>query len=159
MTAKLRLSALPFAAACVALALGGCGGNSGAAGAAPMTKAEFVRRANAGCRKARVGLEQRVKGFERLKADEEPEPYADAVHFVLLPTIEAELRAIRKVPPPAGEKRRIHVIVYLEQRVIDELAVSPHVSSVPLARQHFIKSTGVFHAYGLDDCVNGPKGS
>src|SRR5258705_13981428 len=122
----------------VSLAIVGCGG--GDSSDSSLSRAEFVKRTNAACRKEGADLQERVADFEHLKAGKEPEPYADTVHFVMLPTIERQLFAVGKLPPPVGEFKRVSDLIDVERREIDDIAVHPRVRSMTRARRHFTKS-------------------
>lgn len=142
-------------AASAALVVAGCGGGDEASSASTLSKAEFVKRANAVCRKERAGLAGRIAEFEQRRGGKKPRPYADAVHFVVLPTIESEIWKIESIGTPVGEKERIRVLLAAERSALDSVAVKPRVPSIEAARQPFDRSGRMFRAYGLSSCANG----
>jgi hypothetical protein len=159
---RLLVTALSIAGVVAA----GCGGGGDAAtGTAASTatsnpttvktptKAEFLAQANAACRKVRTGLAQRVARFERGGEGGKTEPLADAVHFVFLPTIEAQVFEIEKLGAPAGQAEQINHLLDAERDAIDRVAVKPRVASVAIAEKQFGEPNRLFKAYGLSACA------
>lgn len=147
-------------AATVALAIAGCGGGEEddapqSTGPPSLSKAEFIKRANAACSKERAGLAERMATFKGRLNGRRPEPYADAVHFVFLPTVESEIRAVETVGVPAGEKERLRVLLAADRTAVDAVAVTPKVPSVAAAEEHFKRADRMFRAYGLSACAHG----
>jgi hypothetical protein len=144
----------------IAVALLGCGGSDGSGdndGGESLTKAEFVKRANAICRQVGAGLAQRTAKFKRLRAGMKPEPYVDDIHYVLLPVREEELWKIEGIGTPAGEKERLRVLFAAERTAIDAVAVIPNVASTAVVEQHFVRPGKMFRAYGLSSCAHGDR--
>lgn len=145
----------------------GCGGDSSSAaktGASStastpsLDKAEFLKLANAACRKARAGLDQRVASYEQITAKEKPGSYVDVAHFVFLPTIEEEIAGVGAIGWPTGEKERIRVLLAAERTAVDAVAVMEKVPSIAVAERHFVKPGRMLRAYGLSACANGNRG-
>jgi hypothetical protein len=160
MTARSAL--LP--AALLAVVLIGCGGGDGDDGASgatakgsPLTRAEFVRQANAACAKERAGLRQRVAQFERRRAGRPPTPGADMVHFIFLPTIERQIFRMEELDLPPSEVPRVDALLDAQRFGVDAVAVIPRVPSIAAAAKHFHKADRLLHAYGLDSCVIGGR--
>jgi hypothetical protein len=145
------LLAIAISIAIVAL---GCGGGSDQASTtSPPSKAEFVKQANAACERARAGLGKRVSDFERQRAGRKPEPGADMVHFIYLPTMEAQIFMIEELGVPRGEEKWIDALLDAERFGVDAVAVKPRVPSMAAAEREFAKADNLFLAYGLDSCV------
>jgi hypothetical protein len=140
--------------AVVAAGCGGGGGGDDGSTAPSLSKAEFVKRANAVCKKQRADLIEEASSFERLRSGRKPRPYADMVHFVLLPTIEEELNRLEELGVPAGEEKYVGYILFTEQSALDSVATMPRVGSIEAAERHFIKSGKLFRAYGLSACAH-----
>jgi hypothetical protein len=146
----------PFAVAtAVAVLAAGCGGGSDASGASSLSKAEFIKQANAGCKKERAGLMERIADFERRRAGKKPREYADAVHFVFLPTIEAEVWEIGKLDAPPSEEKPVYELLSDDRTAIDAVAVIPRVPSIKAAERHFTAVGKMFRASGLPACAHG----
>lgn len=156
----MKLSVLIFAVLAVGItvALAGCGGGEGGDASlsteSPPTRAEFVKKANAACGRARAGLEEREREFEQRSAGRALAPGVDMVHFVFLPTIEAQVKLLQGLKVPQGDEERVDAILDAERFTIDALAVMPKVPSVAWAERHFAKADRLLRAYGLDACTN-----
>jgi hypothetical protein len=165
-----RLTTISAAALAIAAVMAGCGSDSDEGSTsqtradgtsvtqsedvpAPLGKAEFVARVNAACREEQAGLTKRVAEFERRQSGP-PEPGADAVHFVFLPTMEAQVWRIEELGVPRGETGRIDAMLDAERFAVDAVAVTPRVPSVAAAARHFANADRLFRAYGLSSCVS-----
>jgi glutaminyl-peptide cyclotransferase len=151
---------LALAIAVGAIAVGCAGESEKTSSAAPPSKAEFIERANAACARERAGVGERVSAYLRqLRSEGKPSEvrYADLAHFVLLPTIEAEIVRINELKVPHGDEKRVEEMVYAERVAIDEVATTTKVASIEVVENHFIKSGKLFRAYGLSSCANGPQ--
>lgn len=134
--------------------VGGCGGGGeDDAGPTKPTKAEFIKQANAACEEERAGLMKRVADFERNRSGGRPEPGADMVHFVYLPTMEAQVFRIEELGVPRGESIRIDMMLDASRFAIDAVAVKPRVPSMEAAERHFAEADKLFLEYGLDSCA------
>jgi hypothetical protein len=152
----IRPGFLLAVAMAIAMVAVGCGGDSDdAADNAPPSKAEFVKQANAVCERERAGLMERVAEFERRRAGRRPEPGADVVHFVYLPTIEAQIFRIEELDVPRGEQTRIDTLLDAERFALDAVAVMPRVPSIAVAERNFAEADKQLRAYGLSSCANG----
>jgi len=151
---SLRLAALIAMAGLAA----GCGGSEGNEGNAPLSKAEFIERANAACERERRGLEKRVAEFLARQEGSKPpkELYTDLAHFVLLPTIESEMEAIRMLPVAPREAGAVNRLLYTEQLALDTLANTSEIESREAVERSFAESARELRAYGLAACTNGP---
>lgn len=143
------------------MALVGCGGDSDTATSKapvaetppPPSKAEFIRQANVACEQARAGLAARVASFERRRAGRKPEPLADMVHFIFLPTVEAQVYGIEQVGVPSGQAKQVSDMLDAERDAIDRVAVVPRVASIATAEKQFGEPNRLFKAYDLNSCV------
>jgi hypothetical protein len=130
----------------------GCG-EGGEASSSRLGKGEFLRRANAICKEARAGLLRKVSDFE---ARAKQGPYVDAVHWVLLPTIEEEIRQVQELDILRKEAGRVDALLDAQQATLDSLAVKPAVPRLEIAARRFAKPGRQLRAYGLAACAFGP---
>lgn len=138
----------------------GCGGGGSEKSAStPLTKAEFIARANAICAKEKAGLATKVALFLKKQTHAKPREVlnAEVAHYVLLPAIENETWKIEELGVPAGDKERLSVMLNTEWYAIDHTAVKKLVASIPSVYQPFAASAKLFRSYGLPTCANGPK--
>jgi hypothetical protein len=155
---------LIVAIAIAALAVG-CGDDGETEGADPagLGKAEFIERANSVCDKARVGLQGRVSTFLGAQDPAKPRQVlnADLAHFVLLPTIEAQIweieNLIERSGTPRGDAGRIDEMLDDERTAIDAAAIATKMPSIEAMYRRFTRSGKLFRAYGLSACSNGPQ--
>lgn len=138
----------------------GCGnGTAETLSSSSLGRADFLKRANAACAQEKAEGRERAATILKLRRhnDETGEVvYADLVHFVFLPTIEAELVRIAELRPPLRDAQRIEEIMAAEKAAIDEVAVMKRIASIEAAKRHFIAAGKLFRDYGLSSCANGP---
>lgn len=160
MAARLNALGIAFLVAiCAAALASGCGGGDGDdATATAATKAEYLKQANAACRRERAGLKQRIAEFRRLREGDEPREVfnGELARNVLLPTIENEMEAIRALRAPPGEDGRIDHLLSLEELALTNVVYMERVSSIAAVKREFADSARRLSAYGLPDCANGP---
>lgn len=154
---------LGFAIA-IAAPVVGCGGGSDDAGDASAadpslpTKEEFVKQASAACKKERVGEGERISTYlAQHRSESRAERYEGLAHFVLLPTIEAQLFRLEELSPPAGEAERIDAMLDAEVFATDRVATAKRIVSKAAVYREFAEVSKQFQAYGLPACANAPK--
>jgi hypothetical protein len=154
----VRSSALLAALAIAAAPAVGCGGNEdSASGSESLTRAMFVRQANALCRKERVGLgREAAKVFRRELSRGFPHDVAlhEVAHYVLLPAIEEEISKIRRLRIPPVDRPGVEAALSAERVALDSLASASRLSSMKDFHQAFAESGLEFRVNGLDDCAN-----
>jgi hypothetical protein len=153
------------------LATAGCGssdpgapqataGSSAATAPADATKAQYLQQANGLCRRERRGIRGRIAAFlHRHHGDGRPaaEQYDELLDFVLLPTVEAETKALYYLPLPAFKgSERFEEVVFAEKSVVDELALMSRIPSIEFAERRFASSARGLKEFGLPACTNGP---
>jgi hypothetical protein len=99
-----------------ALAVGGCGtsdsggGSTGSRLPLSLTKAQFLKKANAICSRGNEEMARLdVAAWERYNPDGRPitDAVSDKVALALLPAREKELRRIRALGPPQGDEQYV----------------------------------------------------
>lgn len=163
-----RRSVLPVIAISIAMLAAGCGGDSsgsdggdatgqGQPRGVSLSRSEFIEEASKGCREMRSSLKEEVSRFLANRRGEKPRPvlYADLAHFVLLPTIEAEMESIRYLGVPPSEERPIEKILDDSEYTINEIVFQQRIPSIDAVYRQFAKVIKGFRAYGLPACANG----
>ncbi|HET8861826.1 MAG TPA: hypothetical protein VFM94_01075 [Solirubrobacterales bacterium] len=139
----------------------GCGSEDGDGDASvtEVTKAGYLKQANAACRRARAGIWGRVSEFLDERRGDKPHEalYAELTHLVLLPTVESEMEGVRALRPPPGEDERIDELLFIEESALTELVFMQRIPSIQFAKRRFIESGKQLRAYGLPACANGPE--
>lgn len=164
MNARWTMGLMAIAAAAAIIGCGGGGGtrvssSTGTSASSVLSRAEFVKLANAACAKERKGVGQRVRrflGWRRGDGTPKEVLYADVAHFVVLTTIEAEMVRISELQPPPKDEERIAHMLYTEEREIDEVALKKRLPSIKATERYFVEAGPLFRAYGLTGCANGP---
>jgi hypothetical protein len=148
-------------------AAGGCGDEGGGEAAAekvPLSKAAYLRKANAECRKKRANLEGEVRDFlaDQPSGKSRRAVYADLAHLVLLPTVEDEMEAVRALGAPPGgpdKAQEMNYLLYQEEAALNALATTNNIFSRRAVEREFIKSGRELSKYGLYACANGIRQS
>jgi hypothetical protein len=107
----------------------GCGGsaNGEEAGAAPMTKAEFIKKADAICEETDKAQEAAQRTFEKKfpEADSSPRWEEKFVQVVGLPPIQSAAEEIGDLPVPSGDEEKVGAIVDGLEEAVDEARAEP----------------------------------
>lgn len=180
-----RLKMLPVVVLAIAAVAVGCGGddesgsaggaggsseaaagkNSESGGSAPevttssLTKAQFVKRANAACREERSGMLGRLAAYQRenpAASDSQTERFDGAMRAVLLPTIEAETVKVAELGAPEGEEARVDAFLVAQQDALEEVEAQENLESLEQVESYFAEAGKLARQYGLDECSNGP---
>jgi hypothetical protein len=153
-------------AAIAAFALvAGCGGGSTARSSestppvttSSLSKAEYVKAADAGCVKKKKGLLESASDYLGKRVSEGVErrvALADLGRAVMLPSVEAEVAVIRKLGAPAGDEGEIEAILAAEQQAIDQVKRLKEAKSVYKIVRHFYAVDRMLFGYGITECTN-----
>lgn len=142
---------LALAAALVALlAFAGCGGGDETT---ELTKAEFTKQANAGCKehsKERDELFKQVTNeldpSEVTRADQE-----NLISEVLLPPFEKDIENLKSLGAPAGDEQQVEEIIKAMEDAVKDVEDKPLVAL--RTNSQFAEARAAAVKYGLDDCV------
>jgi hypothetical protein len=165
-----RMIGLAVGAISVALVCGGgCGGSESEDGPAAagmpvtVTKATFIAKADAVCRasKERIAREG-VAVFRLAKSAGESRHDLEtaAVRSTLIPTLAAEIRQIREIGVPSGDRARIRTILVAIEKALEEARSDPlsYVQAGGHYRPgsyHYGTATKLAGEYGLTGCPLG----
>jgi hypothetical protein len=158
--------------AALALAVGGCGGSDeeGSASAGGVTiktsslsEEEFAEKVSAACshlkennlEKVLIYLQSHEKK-NQTRADENI-LFASMTKVVVIPTIEKEMAAIRKLGAPSGDEEEIEAFLASEQQAIDAVTKLKSIVSRFQLERYFAESAKLAREYGIDGCANADK--
>lgn len=144
----------------VAFAIAGCGGDDGGSGSASsVTRAEFVRQADAICEREKSGLEREASLLLRRQTRPKPRPELISLvaRYVLLPAIERENAEIAALAIPRRDEARIDQILNSQEQALNRVAVRATLPSFAAVYKPFAGPARRFRAYGLSSCANGPR--
>ena len=131
-------------------AFAGCGGGDDTT---QLTKAEFTKQANAGCKehsKERDELFKKVTSeldaSEVTRADQE-----NLIDEVLLPPFEKDIENLKSLGAPAGDEQQVEEIIKAMEDAIKNVEEKPLVAL--RTNSQFAEARAAAVKYGLDDCV------
>jgi len=126
--------------------LSGCGGGSDG----PPSRAEFIERGNAIC--SRAAAEQRALAPPATVESEPPANRTSYIEPVLVKSIEKELRRLKALGPPPGDKKKIEAIFKEIEKGIEDAKLDP-LDPLVNATDPFRKANRLARAYGLKACA------
>lgn len=138
----------------------GCGGGGDSKSASTSTaqrlgKLAFARKASIACIEKRANSATAIQAYEK-KHRSEGLPHAvlaaNAYKTVLLATIEAEVVALRKLGPPAGDTGQLQTIFDHLQAAIDAARATKSISTAEIEAS-FVKTDEELERYGLTECT------
>ncbi len=138
-----------------ALAIVGCGDSDEEATASSITKAEFVKKANATCKAA----EEQIQGdfgayaveIGELKNPTESD-YAKLIEVVLVPNLEEEIEKLRELGAPSGDESEVDAMIEAREESIELAEEDPRLV-VDKGEAIFGKSSQLAEEYGLEACA------
>jgi hypothetical protein len=125
--------------------LSGCGGSSG-----PPSKAEFIERGNTICRRA--AAEERALVPLATVESQPPANRTSYVESVLVKSVEKELRRLKALDLPPGDKKKIKKIFKEIEKGIKDATLDP-LDPLVNATDPFRKANRLARAYGLKACA------
>jgi hypothetical protein len=144
-----RVIALFAATLAVALFVLGCGGDS-----ASISKAEFVKKAEAVCEKGEESIRKDFKAFvakyesatKPTKAD-----LAALVSAVISGNIEAEVKELRAIGTPSDGGQQVEALIDAREESLKEAEAEPQ-EAIADGEKVFGKASKLAKAYGLKAC-------
>ncbi len=136
------------------LALAGCGSSSSSSSATSsvpatgITKAEFVKRANAICVK---GNAESKLAAAKLGANPSEGQIVTFVRSTEVPAVQAQVAAIRTLGAPPGDGAKIAEMLRLAEHAVKEVRIQPTVVSSGV--DVFAGFAHIAHPYGLTSCA------
>jgi len=136
----------------IALAVAGCGGGGGDSSTTALTKAQYVKQANAICKK---GQQEREAAVNELAEEVKPGanagelPKAGLVEAVT-PPLAAMVEELAALPAPEGDEAEVEALVEAFEKPVEEIEEDQNaVFEGELFKEADAKSV----KYGLEDCV------
>ncbi len=155
-----RLVQILIAGCAAAFVVAGCGSSGGDTSTASLTKAEFVKRADAICAKGNKQLQVQVVGYAKKVGWSGKTPPTDAqateiASTILIPSVQSQHDKIDALGAPSGEEDQVNAILTALQDAIDQAKKDP----AALVRQPhdptFTKADKLAQDYGLTVCGQG----
>jgi hypothetical protein len=145
----------------VGLVPAGCGSSnnsssnsSSTASTAALTKAEFLKKGNAICRK---GNQQINKAARKLFPKNAKPSQAQLNKFAtdtLIPSVQSQIDGVKALGAPAGDEAKVNAMVSTAQSALDKGKKNPALLTTN-GPGPFKKSNQLTNAYGLTACGGG----
>jgi len=138
------------------LVAAGCGSSSKSTSSAPkLTKAEFLAKGNAICKKGndQINLAGN-KAFPKSKGKPSRARMIKFVTGTLIPSVQGQISGVKALGAPQGDEAKVNAIVTTAQAALDRAKKDPALlesnKSTP-----FAKANKLAKAYGLTVCGSG----
>lgn len=148
------VTTLLSAALAVVLAIPGCGDSQDGTTTVGVTKAAFIKRADAICAKS---YNQRRSGFLSFVQNARDEPFSDIREIrrfadtVLIPTRQQQVEELRALGAPSGDEDDVEAILEAYEEGIEKAEEDPR-AAVTSTFGVFVKATELAEEYGLENC-------
>ena len=148
---RLAKRAAALAAAAALLASTGCGGGGTES---TLTKAQFLRKANAICVKDNAQMTRRLTAYlDKHAGRTRGEAIEDkAAATVVLPIRKKEVRLLRALGTPSGEEKYVDRMLTAWEEGIERGEEDPHSLRLGGPEYAFYKSYSMGNDYGLEKC-------
>lgn len=146
------LVAVGFVLALLAAGVGGCGGGDDSTEAdttAALTKAEFVKQANAICAEGNKETDAIFAGFEKGESKAEAET---VIENEFVPSIQGQIDDIRALGAPEGDEATVEEMLDLAQADLDTIESEPGIVISGEEEDQFADFAKIGHPYGLTEC-------
>lgn len=148
-----RLIVLAAGALVAALVVAGCGSSDSST--ASISKAEFIKKADAVCKKGEEEVQKDfgtfAKTHENIKKPTEAD-YAELVDAVLVENVEKEVDDFRALGAPEGDEGKIEAMLQAREESVKKAKDDP--KAVVTGNEGIFGEAGkLAKAYGLKDCA------
>lgn len=134
----------------VGLVLGGCGSSKKSTTtttAAPLTKAEFVKQANAVCTK---GTKQNAAAQKALGSKKPTQAQLATFTKTFVPNVQGQIDAIRELAPPTADQAKVTAMLNIAQADLNKVKADP---TALFKGDLFANFAKLAHPYGLTSCA------
>lgn len=140
---------------CISVLISACGGSSGSNDDQPLTKAEFIKRADQICEQTDELQRDALKAFLAGQRGNKPAKalQEQIVVIVGLPPIRGEVQKLDALRPPEGDEEQVEAIVDGVEEAIAEGEEDPSTMVDPNSLGPFAKAGRLATEYGLKACA------
>jgi hypothetical protein len=137
--------------AALALVAAGCGGGSDTSAPTALSKAEYVKQANAICREGQQKREAAVNEFVEEHEAKPGESRGPELIEVVLPTLKETFDELSELPAPKGDEDTVAKIIEAYEEPLGKIEENPGVALG--YHKFFYRPDELAVDYGLEDCV------
>lgn len=139
----------------IAAVAGGCGGSGDSATAETLTKAEFIKRADAICKRADAVQNKELRSYFAKRSDGNPSRTLneEAIVKVGLPPLRDEASELDALPAPEGDEEEIQAIVEGIEEAIEKSEKEPGALVSSNSAGPFTAVGKLASEYGLKVCA------
>jgi hypothetical protein len=139
-------------AAALVVSMVGCGSDSSTAS---VTKAEFIKKAEAACEKGSEGIQKDfaafIKKHENVKNPTKAD-FAELVDVAMVPSITTEITELKAIGAPSGDEGQVDAIVKAREVSVKKAEDEPELV-VQESKKIFGEASQLAKAYGLKACA------
>ena len=147
-TMRIRVAAL-VGAACLAASASACGG-----GSKSITKADYLARAKTVCQKGNRALTAASNDEAAKLAPGQKMTEAEINDFVrktVIPTVRDQIKQLRAIPPPKGEKGHVQEIYKALDKGLEDIDKNP--KTLTDGSNPFAAADALANKYGISVCA------
>ena len=134
----------------IAVTAAGCGSSSSST-TAPLSKSQFVAKANAICEKGNRAINKAVgQAFGKTKASSSQ--LQQFAMQTVIPNIQQQTTAVEALQPPSADADQVKAITAAAQQALDKARSDPSLFTQP-GNTVFAQADKLSKAYGLDQCT------
>jgi hypothetical protein len=140
------------------LVVAGCGSSSSSKSNSTtpaLTKAEFLKKGNAICKKGTQQINQAAnKAFPKSKGKPSEAQMTKFATDTIIPSVQTQISGVKALGAPKGDEAKVKAIVTTAQAALDKGKRDPAIL-VSNKSHPFAKSNKLTKAYGLKACGSG----
>jgi hypothetical protein len=151
-----KLIAVLAALAAITMIAAGCGGGSDSSSdSSSITKAQFIKQADAICAKGNKEDEAEFEKFEKENGlSEKKEPtkaqQEEATSEIVVPSVQKQIEEIDALGAPKGDEKKIEALVASVEEGVEEIEADP--ASLTEGKNPLAKGSKLAREYGLKTC-------
>jgi hypothetical protein len=150
-----RRRLLVVSACFLVLVAAGCGGAGEAQRRPSISRAEFVKEANAICAKDEEKLRADFLAFSEARQNGSVSPRVEAeesINRIIAPTMTREISELQALDPPEGDEKRIEALSMAVDEGVQKARERPE-SLLTANSEMFGKAIALAKEFGLDACA------
>jgi hypothetical protein len=145
-----------FAVFALALLAAGCGSSGGSTSTASITKAEFIKQADAICAKGNKQIQTEIQAYSKkvgLSGNTQPTnaQVTEIANTILVPSVQSQHDDIGALGAPSGQESQVNAILAAVQDGIDQAKKDP-TTLLKSNDTTFAKANQLAKDYGLTVC-------